>query len=112
MDPLRVAPRMTESEDDSTKKTRNWIARFLHRGRYGALPVREGDGRFDKLTNLVICVGLAKLKSGGQLHKANIATDRLRAGMIEPNSWDFSTSLPLSKHGILFMHPCLLTTKH
>ena len=33
---------MTESEDDSTKKTRNWIARFLHRGRYGALPVREG----------------------------------------------------------------------
>ncbi len=42
MDPLRVAPRMTESEDDCTKKTRNWIARFLHRGRYGALPVREG----------------------------------------------------------------------
>jgi len=26
----------------TVKKTRNWIARFLHRGRYGALPVREG----------------------------------------------------------------------
>lgn len=26
----------------TVQKTRNWIARFLHRGRYGDLPVREG----------------------------------------------------------------------
>ena len=64
MYPLRVAPRMTESEDDCTKKTRNWIARFLL-GVLRGVPAREGDGWFDKLTNLVICVGLAKLKSGG-----------------------------------------------
>ena len=32
---------------------------------YAVVPAREGDGWFDKLTNLVICVGLAKLKSGG-----------------------------------------------
>lgn len=92
---------MTESEDDCTIKKRAIGLRVFCIGALRGVPAREGDGWFDKLTNLVICVGLAKLKSGGQLHKANIATDRLRAGMIEPNSWDFSPSLPLSKQRIL-----------
>ena len=30
----------------------------------------------------------------GQLHKASVATDRLRANMIEPSSWDFSPTPP------------------
>ena len=36
-----------------------------------------------------------RLESGGQLLKASVATGRLRTGMIEPNSWDFSPTLPL-----------------
>ena len=37
--------------------------------------------------------GGAGAEARGQLHKASIATDRLRAGMIEPGSWDFSPTL-------------------
>ena len=37
---------------------------------------------------------LAGAAGRGQLCKASVATDRLRAGMIEPNSWDFSPTLP------------------
>ncbi len=36
-----------------------------------------------------------EVRTRGQPHKASIATDRLRAGMIEPSSWDFSPILPL-----------------
>ncbi|MDD5942920.1 hypothetical protein [Fibrobacter sp.] len=31
-----------------------------------------------------------EVRTRGQLHKASIAADRLRADMIEPSSWDFS----------------------
>ena len=45
------------------------------------------------------------VRTRGQPHKASIATDRLRAGMIEPSSWDFSPTLPpfIHKKGL---HRC------
>ena len=35
-----------------------------------------------------------RLQAGGQLPKASVATDRLRAGMTEPSSWNFSPHIP------------------